>query len=288
MTAPSTGRAPARPGTGPSRSSDMAAVTAAVRDFTTANGRTPTFAETCDLMGWSAHHARQVLASVTAAAAKRPAPPPSPPSTTPGPAPTPPPPTPIDRPPPPEPSPPAQPGAIPYPAADDTDDPDDDPDVRARRRAWRWLVAHRQVPTQRAVTARVQTETTARTGAARRRARRREQTAHAAAIAATDGPRVRQWIADYHAAHHQGPLWHELAAAMGWTPLAWNTRQHIMTTLATHGYLTYQPDITRSLTPGPDPNPTAPHPSSRRTTPAVQALMSDLPSRARGGSRWLP
>ena len=47
------------------------------------------------------------------------------------------------------------------------------------------------------------------------------------------------------------PLWRELADAMGWTPLGWNTRQHIMTTLAADGYLTYQPDITRSLNPGP-------------------------------------
>ena len=242
VTPASTGRTPSRPGTVPSRRSDLTAVTAAVRPFKTTNGRTPTFHETCALMGWTPHHTRQVLAATKPAAPKRSASPP--PSTATGPAPTGPPPNTLGPPLLPEPLVAAQPGPIPLP-------PPDEPDARARRRRWHWLTAHHQVPTGRAVTARARDATTAHAAALRRQARSLEQASTAAAIAAAEGPRARQWIADYRAAHHQGPLWRELADAMGWTPLGWNTRQHIMTTLAAHGYLTYHPDIKRSLNAGP-------------------------------------
>ena len=231
-----------RPSTVASRRSDIAAVTAAVRTFKTTHGRTPTFDETCTLMGWTPHHTRQVLATTTST-------PPPPPSSPAGPALTSPAPHP-DRPLPPEPAtapqPDAatQPGAIPLP-------PPDSPDAQARRRAWRWLVAHHQTPTEPAVTARARDATAAHTARQRRRARNLEQAATAATIAVAQGPQARQWIADYRATHHQGPLWRELADAMNWTPHGWQSRQHIMTTLAAHGYLTYHPDIPRSLNTGP-------------------------------------
>ena len=232
-----------RPGTVASRRSELAAVTAAVRAFKTTNGRTPTFDETCALMGWTPHHTRQVLAATKPAEPTPSAPPPPPPSssTATGPSPTGPATNAVGRPLSPEP---LVPGPIPLP-------PPDSPDARARRRAWRWLTTHHQIPTERAVTARVQTAAAARAGAARRRARSLEQAATATAIAAADGPRARHWIADYRATHHQGPLWRELAEAMGWTSLASKTRQRLMTILAADGYLTYHPDMTRSLNTGP-------------------------------------
>jgi hypothetical protein len=232
VTAPA--RPPRQPGTVPSPKYDLAAVTAAVRTFTTTHGRTPTFAETCALMGWTAQHTRQVLAATKPATPQHPAPPPSAPSTATTPSPTGP--APVA----------ALPGPIPLPLPDS-------PDAAARRRAWHWLTAHHQVPTERAVTARARDATAARAGAARRQARTLDQAAAVAAIAAEQGPRARQWIADYRAAHHQGPLWRELADAMGWTPLGWKTRQDIMAVLAAGGYLIYQADITRSLHPGPGP-----------------------------------
>ena len=185
-------------------------------------------------MGWTAHHTRQVLATTT---------PPHPPHLSPtDPTPQSTAPYPRTRAPPTGPRP--QPGAIPLP-------PPDGPDAHARRRAWRWLIAHHQTPTEPAVTARARDATAAHTAKQRRQTRNLEQAATATAIAVAQGPQARQWIADYRAAHHQGPLWRELADAMGWTPHGWQTRQHIMTTLAAHGYLTYHPDVPRSLNTGP-------------------------------------
>ena len=254
-------RRPRPPGTVASRRSDLAVVTAAVRAFKTRNGRTPTFDETCALMSWTPHHTWQVLA------ATNPAPPPHsaspPPSTATGP---PLPPEPLVA----EPLVADQPGPIPLP-------PPDGPDAPARRQAWRWLTAHHQTPTERAVTARARDATAAHAARLRRQARSLDQAATAAAtaaaIAAQQGPRARQWIADYRAAYHQGPLWRELADAMGWPPTAGPS--------ANTSWPPSPPAATSPTSPtGPDPSPPDRAPTRPRTPNRPTAPDLPPPTRA--------
>ncbi len=62
--APSTTTGRPAGATRPTLRPDVAALASAVRGFTTTNGRTPTFDETCTLMGWTPEEGRRKLAAI--------------------------------------------------------------------------------------------------------------------------------------------------------------------------------------------------------------------------------
>ena len=122
--------------------------------------------------------------------------------------------------------------------------------------AWEWLVAHGQTPTETAVAGRVRMVQEAKAGMVRRRDKELAARAAAAEAIAADGWRAREWVAGYRAAHGQGPLWRELAEAMGWSATGWSAtgwqhRKRIITGLRRAGMLSFDDGTERSLDIGP-------------------------------------
>lgn len=230
---------------------DMAKLVGAVKAFSAKHNRAPSIDETCALMGWSPTEGRHLLAAARTAPAPAVAgqtAPASPTTATPtgrnsGPGRT----TPIgatssrtnaDRadvpapsavttatsPPQPERSIKTSGGAIPRPT------------TGPERAAWHVLRAHGQVPTAVAVAGQVAQTARART------ARRRKQAAgprpiSATDVAARDAEQVRKWVEGYRSEHGVGPLWRELADAMGWTPFGYSARRRIIAELQRRGDL---------------------------------------------------
>ncbi len=122
--------------------------------------------------------------------------------------------------------------------------PHDDPDKRS---AWLHLVRGGMTPTPAAVAGLVADK-------AARRARRIQEAADVAVIAARDGAAAAAAVARIVADTGTGPTWTELRAAMGWPR---NTAREITPKLLQAGWLT-STTAHRSLRPGPRHTPT-PH-----------------------------
>ncbi len=122
--------------------------------------------------------------------------------------------------------------------------PHDDPEKRS---AWLHLVRGGMTPTPAAVAGLVADK-------AARRARRIQEAADVAVIAARDGAAAAAAVARIVADTGTGPTWTELRAAMGWPR---NTAREITPKLVQAGWLT-STTAHRSLRPGPRHTPT-PH-----------------------------
>lgn len=240
---------------------DLVKLVGAVKAFNAKHNRAPSIDETCALMGWSPTEGRHLLAAARTAPAPAAAGQtvPAPPTAA----------TPADRNPRPGRAAPANTARAKVPDSPAANTPTSPPQPERSLKtpggaiprpatgpegaAWHVLREHGQVPTAVAVAGQVAQTAQARAARQRKQAAGRRPIA-ATDVAARDAERVREWVGDYRTEHGVGPLWRELADAMGWTPYGYSARRRIIAELQRHGDLVSTPEP-RSLNVPQSPAP---------------------------------